>query len=236
MMNIIVVPSKQEGAKEAFNIFQQAYQNGAKVYGLATGSSPIELYELLRQSELDFSDCISINLDEYEGLTAQDSHSYHYFMNEQLFHAKPFKHSYLPNGKVENADEEISRYEQILKEYPIDLQLLGLGSNAHIGFNEPGTPFTQRTHRVHLTQSTIEANRRFFEKEEDVPKYAYSMGLQSIMDAKKIVLIAFGEKKAQAIYNMVNGPVTEDVPASILQRHPDVTIIIDEAAAQLLNN
>ena len=216
LMEVIVVKTQEEGALAAFEIFKRAHSEGAKVFGLATGSSPIGLYELLRNSDLDFSDRISVNLDEYVGLAPTDEHSYHYFMKEQLFNA------------------EVVRYERILQENPVDLQLLGIGSNAHIGFNEPGTPFTQRTHKVHLTESTIEANKRFFEKEEDVPRYAYSMGLQSIMDAKEIVLIAFGPKKIHAIKGLVEGPITEEVPASILQNHPKVTVICDEAAAELL--
>ena len=233
-MEVIVVKTQEEGAKAAFEVFKRAYNEGAQVFGLATGSSPIGLYELLRNSDLDFSDRISVNLDEYVGLAPTDEHSYHYFMKEQLFDAKPFKHSYLPDGLAEDVDAEVVRYERILQENPVDLQLLGIGSNAHIGFNEPGTPFTQRTHKVHLTESTIEANKRFFEKEEDVPRYAYSMGLQSIMDAKEIVLIAFGPKKIHAIKGLVEGPITEEVPASILQNHPKVTVICDEAAAELL--
>ena len=234
LMEVIVVKTQEEGALAAFEIFKRAHSEGAKVFGLATGSSPIGLYELLRNSDLDFSDRISVNLDEYVGLAPTDEHSYHYFMKDQLFDAKPFKHSYLPDGLAEDVDAEVVRYENILQENPVDLQLLGIGSNAHIGFNEPGTPFTQRTHKVHLTESTIEANKRFFEKEEDVPRYAYSMGLQSIMDAKEIVLIAFGPKKIHAIKGLVEGPITEEVPASILQNHPKVTVICDEAAAALL--
>ena len=234
LMEVIVVKTQEEGALAAFEIFKRVYGEGAKVFGLATGSSPIGLYELLRNSDLDFSDRISVNLDEYVGLAPTDEHSYHYFMKEQLFDAKPFKHSYLPDGLAEDVDAEVVRYERILQENPVDLQLLGIGSNAHIGFNEPGTPFTQRTHKVHLTESTIEANKRFFEKEEDVPRYAYSMGLQSIMDAKEIVLIAFGPKKIHAIKGLVEGPITEEVPASILQKHPKVTVICDEAAEALL--
>lgn len=234
LMEVIVVKTQEEGALAAFEIFKRVYGEGAKVFGLATGSSPIGLYELLRNSDLDFSDRISVNLDEYVGLAPTDEHSYHYFMKNQLFDAKPFKHSYLPDGLAEDVDAEVVRYERILQENIVDLQLLGIGSNAHIGFNEPGTPFTQRTHKVHLTESTIEANKRFFEKEEDVPRYAYSMGLQSIMDAKEIVLIAFGPKKIHAIKGLVEGPITEEVPASILQKHPKVTVICDEAAAALL--
>ena len=216
LMEVIVVKTQEEGALAAFEIFKRAHGEGAQVFGLATGSSPIGLYELLRNSDLDFSDRISVNLDEYVGLAPTD------------------EHSYLPDGLAEDVDAEVVRYERILQENPVDLQLLGIGSNAHIGFNEPGTPFTQRTHKVHLTESTIEANKRFFEKEEDVPRYAYSMGLQSIMDAKEIVLIAFGPKKIHAIKGLVEGPITEEVPASILQKHPKVTVICDEAAAALL--
>lgn len=233
-MEVKIVSSPEEGAQVAFEVFERAYHNGAKVFGLATGSSPVGLYEKLRESALDFSDRVSVNLDEYAGLSAEDPHSYHYFMEEQLFAAKPFAHSYLPDGLAEDIDAEVARYEQILQEHPVDLQLLGIGSNAHIGFNEPGTPFTQRTHKVQLAQATIEANKRFFDNEADVPRYAYSMGLQSIMDAKEILLIAFGPRKAEAIRATVEGPVTEAVPASLLQRHPHVTIIVDEPAAALL--
>lgn len=233
-MKVKVVKSVEEGSKVAFEVFKNAYDHGAKVFGLATGSSPIGLYERIRNSSLDFSGCISVNLDEYAGLSASDEHSYHYFMNEQLFDAKPFQHSYLPDGLAEDIDHEVERYEKILQENPVDFQLLGIGSNAHIGFNEPGTPFTKRTHKVKLAEATIEANKRFFEREEDVPRFAYSMGLASIMDAKEILLIAFGAKKAKAIRATVEGPITEEVPASILQKHPNVTIIVDEEAAALL--
>ena len=207
--------------------------------GLPTGSTPLatyrELINLYNEGILSFENVVTFNMDEYVGLKPEDPQSYHYFMNEQLFAAKPFSKSYLPDGLAEDIDAEVERYEKILQDNPVDFQLLGIGSNAHIGFNEPGTPFTQRTHKVALAQATIEANKRFFEREEDVPRFAYSMGLQSIMDAKQILLIAFGEKKAKAILNTVKGEVTTDVPASILQKHPNVTIIVDEAAAALLN-
>lgn len=234
-MKIIVVSTPEKGAEEAFKVFENAYNNGAQVFGLATGSSPIGLYELLVKSDLDFSDRVSVNLDEYVGLAGSDPHSYKYFMEEHLFHIKPFNVSYLPNGLAEDSSAEEERYNKLLAENPVDLQLLGIGSNAHIGFNEPGTPFDIQTHKVKLTDETIEANKRFFEREEDVPKYAYSMGLKSIMDAKEIVLVAFGENKAQAVEDMINGPITEDVPASILQKHPNVTVIVDQAAASQLS-
>ena len=153
---------------------------------------------------------------------------------EQLFNVKPFKKSYIPDGK--KGEEACAEYNQILKEHPIDLQILGLGQNGHIGFNEPGTPFTTPTHKVQLTKSTIEANKRFFDCVEDVPTEAYSMGIDSIMQAKSIILLAYGEKKADAVAKMIQGEITEDLPASILQKHPDVTIIIDEAAAKDLKH
>lgn len=234
-MKVIIKSSEHDCAQEAFSLFQNAYQNGAKHFGLATGTTPLGLYELIRNSNMDFSDCISINLDEYVGLSRDNAHSYHHYMKEQLFAVKPFKHSFLPNGLATDEQGEIDAYEQLLSTYPIDFQILGLGSNAHIGFNEPGTPFTQTTHKVKLADATIRANSRFFENEQEVPQYAFSMGLASIMKAKEIVLLAFGRNKAQAVADLVQGPVTVDVPASILQTHPNVTIIIDEQAASLLH-
>lgn len=233
-MQIIRVKDAQEGAKKSFEIVKTALEKGATTFGLATGGTPEGLYALLRESNLDFSRATSVNLDEYIGLTPDNKKSYHYYMNEQLFSVKPFKNSYLPNGVAQNEQEEVARYEQILKDNPIDFQLLGLGTNAHIGFNEPGTAFTQRTHKVALTQSTVEANKRYFDRVEDVPTHAYSMGLANIVEAKEILLIAYGQSKAQAIKDLVEGPQTTDVPASILQQHNNVTIIIDEAAASLL--
>lgn len=232
-MNVIVVKNIEEAANEAFRIVEEAMKSGAEVFGLATGSTPEALYEKIRESDLDFSDKISINLDEYVGLAPDHPQSYHYFMQKHLFDTKPFKKSYLPNGLVADK-EEITRYNKVIDEHPIDLQILGIGTNAHIGFNEPGTPFNQKTHKEKLTRETIEANKRFFESEEDVPKYAYSMGIESIMSAKKILLMAFGENKAEAVRNMIHGPVTEEVPASILQTHQDVTVILDEEAASQL--
>lgn len=233
-MQIIRVKDAQEGAKKSFEIVKKALEKGAKTFGLATGGTPEGVYALLRESDLDFSQVTSVNLDEYIGLKPDNKKSYHYYMNEQLFSVKPFKNSYLPNGVAENEQEEVERYEQILKENPIDFQLLGLGTNAHIGFNEPGTVFTQRTHKVALTPSTVDANKRYFDRVEDVPTHAYSMGLANILEAKEVLLIAYGKSKAQAIKDLVEGPQTTAVPASILQQHDNVTIIIDEEAASLL--
>lgn len=232
-MEIIYVENNNEAGKVAFELFEDEIKKGAKVLGLATGSSPLPLYEQFVQSDIDFSNLISINLDEYVGLNADHHQSYHYFMYHHLFKFKQFKASYVPDGSKEE-DEAIAEYEQILDKHPIDIQLLGIGRNGHIGFNEPGTSFNSKTHKVELAQSTIEANKRFFSEEEEVPKYAYTMGLESIMRAKKIVLIACGENKKDAIYGLVKGEVSENLPASILQNHPDVTLIIDEKAGSKL--
>ncbi|WP_178196361.1 glucosamine-6-phosphate deaminase [Ligilactobacillus sp. Marseille-Q7487] len=235
-MKIIVVKDSIEGGREGFKVFKEALDNGAKVFGLATGSTPETTYAQIVDSDLDFSKCTSINLDEYVGLGANDPQSYHYFMNQHLFSKKPFAHSYLPDGLAKNAKKETARYDALIEKNPIDLQLLGIGQNGHIGFNEPGSSFDGKTQKIRLTESTIEANSRFFENEDQVPKYAYSMGIGSIMKAKKILLEAYGPAKAEVIRKMVKGPITEDVPASILQRHQDVVVIADEAAAALLRS
>ncbi|MDO4432205.1 MAG: glucosamine-6-phosphate deaminase [Aerococcaceae bacterium] len=234
-MDILIFDTVEQASQKAFDLFKEALANNATTFGLATGGTPETLYTLLSKSDLDFSDKVSVNLDEYFGLEGTHPKSYRYYMQAQLFNAKPFKHSYLPDGTQQDVAFEIARYNQILQDNPIDLQILGIGSNAHIGFNEPGTSFESQTQLVDLTQSTIEANKRYFERVEDVPTQAYSMGIASIMAAKQIVLLAFGENKAQAIHDMVKGPVTEAVPASILQRHPNVTVLLDKAAASLLN-
>jgi len=231
-MKVIKVKDKVEGGQKAFDIIKEGLEQGAKVFGLATGSTPETLYEALTESDLDFSDKIAINLDEYIGLEQSHPQSYHYFMNDKLFNQKPFKETHIPNGMA--GEEELARYDQVLEDNPIDIQILGIGTNAHIGFNEPGTSFDSKTQKVFLTQETIESNKRFFDSEDDVPKHAYSMGIDSIMGAKKIILLAYGENKAEAVANTVNGPVTEEVPASVLQSHPDVIVIVDEAAASNL--
>ena len=154
-------------------------------------------------------------------------------MQEHLFNQKPFKESFLPRGIKDNAEAEVDRYNQILADHPVDLQILGIGRNGHIGFNEPSDSFAQVTHCVDLTQSTIDANKRFFASEADVPRQAYTMGIGTILQAKKILLVASGEDKAEAVKNTLFGPITPYVPASILQIHPDVTIVADEAALSL---
>lgn len=233
-MNVIVVKNAEEGGKEGYKVFRKIKDEGGTVFGLATGSTPLTTYAELCNSDIDFQNCTSVNLDEYVGLGPDDDQSYAYFMHKNLFAKKPFAHSYIPNGLAKDIDKEVARYDQVIADHPVDLQILGIGRNGHIGFNEPGTPFDSQTHEVKLTQSTIDANSRFFADEADVPRYALSMGMASIMKAKHLLLEAYGDAKADAIAKTIEGPVTEDVPASILQRHPNATIIIDEAAASKL--
>ncbi|MCU9533574.1 glucosamine-6-phosphate deaminase [Streptococcus sp. CSL10205-OR2] len=233
-MKIITVKDQLEGAQVAFDILKEKIENGAKTLGLATGSTPIELYNKMVASDLDFTDMRSVNLDEYVGLSKEDSQSYYQFMKEYLFDKKPFKESFLPDGMATDIESHTKEYDAILEKYPIDLQILGIGNNGHIGFNEPGTAFNTKTHLVDLKENTIKANARFFEKESDVPRQAISMGIASILKARTIILMAYGQSKADAIAKTVNGPVTKDVPASVLQNHKDVYVIVDEEAASEL--
>lgn len=234
-MKIIREQNQIEGGQVAFSLLKDEMAKGAKTLGLATGSTPLAFYDEIRKSDLDFSDMTSVNLDEYVGLAADNDQSYHYFMQENLFRAKSFKESFLPNGLASDLQEETRRYDQVIAEHPIDFQILGIGHNGHIGFNEPGTSFDVTTHVVNLTEDTIKANSRFFDSIDDVPKQAISMGIQSIMQSKMIVLMAYGQGKADAIKQMIEGPVTEDLPASVLQKHPNVVVIVDEAAASALD-
>ena len=234
-MKIIRVQNQIEGGQVAFSLLKDEMAKGAKTLGLATGSTPLAFYDEIRKSDLDFSDMTSVNLDEYVGLAADNDQSYHYFMQENLFRAKSFKESFLPNGLASDLQEETRRYDQVIAEHPIDFQILGIGHNGHIGFNEPGTSFDVTTHVVNLAEDTIKANSRFFDSIDDVPKQAISMGIQSIMQSKMVVLMAYGQGKADAIKQMIEGPVTEDLPASVLQKHPNVVVIVDEAAASALD-
>ena len=234
-MKILVTKNKEVASQNAFEFLQTDIINGAQVLGLATGSSPLGLYQKMTNSSVDYSNLISINLDEYVGLKSTDPQSYHYFMEHHLFTQKPFAKSFIPDGSNLNATKVINHYNQILATYPIDTQILGIGNNGHIGFNEPGTPFDSQTHKVKLTPATINANARFFTSSKDVPTEAYTMGIGSILQAKHIILLAFGEQKADAINKMVNGKITTAVPASALQQHPNVTVILDKQAASKLN-
>ncbi len=237
-MKIIIKDNKENASKEAFKLFANSIANGAKVIGLATGSTPLDLYKEWVNSDVDTRDLVSINLDEYVGLTADNDQSYHYFMQKNLFDKKPFKKSYIPDGikAINDPEGSSAEYNQIIAENPIDLQLLGLGQNGHIAFNEPGTAFDSVTHEVKLTDNTIKANSRFFADVADVPKSAICMGIANIMSAKEIVIMAFGKNKAEAVKKMIEGPVTEVVPASVLQNHSNVTLIIDEDAASMLSS
>lgn len=233
-MDVIRVKNADEGGKKAFEIIKDGIANGADTFGLATGSTPETMYSYMIESDMDFSDKVSVNLDEYVGLDGNNEQSYRFFMDQHLFNHKPFKKTYVPNGKAQDLDAECQRYDDIIAANPIDIQVLGIGQNGHIGFNEPGTSFEATTHVVELTESTVNANKRYFDKVEDVPTRALTMGIQSIMKSKKIILMAFGEAKAEAIKGMIDGKVTEDLPASVLQKHDDVVVIIDEDAASKL--
>ena len=237
-MKIIHAKDYNDMSRKAANIISaQVILKPESVLGLATGSSPLgtyrQLIEWYEKGDLDFSEVYSVNLDEYWGLPASNEQSYHYFMHHNFFDYININpgHIQIPNGMAPNAATECARYDRIIREYGgIDLQLLGIGRNAHIGFNEPDDHFSKNTHQVQLTQSTIDANTRFFEREEDVPQQAISMGMQAITQARKILLIASGADKADALPASCFGPVTPQVPASILQLHQDVTIIADTAA------
>ncbi|KHD86405.1 glucosamine-6-phosphate deaminase [Heyndrickxia ginsengihumi] len=231
-MEMYTFSTKEQASAFAFELIEAGIKNGeVRTLGLATGGTPDKLYECMRKSNIDVSEITTVNLDEYVGLAPENEHSYHYYMEKELFSHLHFKQSYLPNGMAANLQGECDRYENILAEHPVDLQVLGIGKNGHIGFNEPGTSFQSRTHIVELTSSTREANRRFFKREEDVPTHAISMGIHSIMSAKKIVLLAFGEEKAEAVQQMINGHVDEQCPATVLQTHENVIVITDTLAA-----
>lgn len=225
-------------SRKAANIISaQVIMKPDCVLGLATGSTPIGLYQQLvawyEKGDLDFSEVRTVNLDEYKGLSRENDQSYYYFMHHNLFdHVNlPAENSHLPNGMEPDSDKECRRYSELIRSMGgVDLQLLGIGHNGHIGFNEPGDAFDNDVHCVNLTQSTIEANKRFFASADDVPKQAYTMGIKTIMQAKKILIVASGEDKADIVRDAFFGPITPKVPASVLQLHNDVTLVADEAA------
>ena len=241
-MVIYKAKNYQDMSRKAANIISaQIIMKPNCVLGLATGSSPVGTYKQLiewyNKGDLDFSNVTSINLDEYKGLSPENNQSYRYFMNTNLFdHVNIDKsHTFVPNGLETDSEKACSSYNDIIhSQGGIDLQLLGLGRNGHIGFNEPGAAFEKETHCVNLTESTIEANKRFFDSENDVPRQAYTMGIKNIMQAKKILVVVSGENIADAVKKAFFGPITPSVPASILQLHNDVTIVADEAALSKL--
>lgn len=241
-MKIFVTKGYKELSRMAADIISSTItKNPNATLGLATGSSPLLTYENLiedyKAAKISFSGVTSINLDEYVGLPATHPQSYAYFMQENLFSKVDIKKEniFIPNGMETDSRLECERYDNIIaSKGPIDLQLLGLGENGHIGFNEPNDFFPNKTHLVKLTESTIQANSRLFNSIEEVPTYAYSMGVGAIMSAKSILLIVSGQKKAKALFETIRGSVTPRLPASILQFHSDVTIIADEAAYSLI--
>ena len=240
-MEIILVKNYQEVSKRAADIFIELIQtNPHAKLGFATGSSPIGLYNLLieayQEKKISFQSITTFNLDEYVGIDREHPQSYFSFMNEHLFkHVDiPIENVHIPDNDIAKIDTIAKDYNRLLKKNQIDLQVLGIGSNGHIGFNEPGTPLGNETFVVELDERTRKDNSRFFGRLDLVPTHAITMGIKNIMRAKHIVLIASGEEKKEAVYRMIYGDVTPQLPASILQLHPHCTIILDEVAASLL--
>ena len=237
-MKIYETENYEEMSRKAANILSaQVILKPDCVLGLATGSTPVGTYRQLsawnQKGDFSFKDVRTVNLDEYLGLPPTHDQSYRYFMNTNLFdHVNIDKaRTFVPDGLEPDPQKACAAYNEIIRSHGgIDLQLLGLGRNGHIGFNEPGVAFEKETHCVDLTESTIEANKRFFESEDDVPRQAYTMGIKNIMQAKKILVVVSGEDKAAILKEVLYGPITPEVPASILQLHNDVTIVADEAA------
>lgn len=240
-MKIIFTEDYDELSEKAFEIMKDVVKiNPYAVLGLATGTTPLGVYKRLIADHLkngtSYKHIRAVNLDEYKGLSAIHPQSYAYFMRKNLFENIDIDldNTYIENGTAEDESAECKRYDKLLKLLPRDLQLLGLGENGHIAFNEPNTPFDSTTHIVNLTESTIKANSRFFNDISDVPKQAFTMGMKSIMQAKKILILASGDIKAKAVYKTVKGEVNVNCPASILQKHPDCTLVVDKSAGKLL--
>lgn len=241
-MKVIITENYNDMSRKAADIIKNLLiKKNDAVLGLATGSTPIGLYKYLiemnKDHVIDFSKVKTVNLDEYIGLGSNDSQSYRYFMNTNFFnHINIDKNNtYVPNGLAENLEEEGRRYDKVIAELGgIDLQILGIGNNGHIAFNEPNRKLTAGTHVTPLTESTIKANSRFFDCIDDVPKTALTMGLGQIMKARKIILVASGRNKADAVKQLLNGKITTECPATMLQMHNDVTVIIDKEIAEKL--
>ena len=237
-MKIIRAKDYKDMSRKAANIISaQVIMKPNCVLGLATGGTPVGTYKQLidwyNQGDLDFSEVTTVNLDEYRGLPRENPQSYWYFMHDNLFNHVNIDPSRinLPDGTNLDAAAECARYDEVIHNVGgIDLQLLGIGHDGHIGFNEPGAAFELGTHCVSLTQETIEANKRFFESIDDVPRQAYTMGIKTIMQARKVLLVASGKDKAAIVKKAFFGPVTPEVPASILQMHPDFILVGDEDA------
>ena len=240
-MKVIITENYEEMSKKAAEIIIEIVKNNpSAVLGLATGSSPIGVYQNMakdyRENGTSYKGVTTVNLDEYVGLTADHDQSYAYFMRQNLFdHIDiDLANTNLPNGSATDLEKECDRYNALLETYKQDVQVLGLGSNGHIAFNEPGTPFDSVTRLVCLTESTIKDNSRLFSSIDEVPRQALSMGIKNIMNAKSIVMVVSGKNKAKAVKGMVKGEITPTLPASVLQLHPFVTIICDKDAASEL--
>ena len=228
--------------RDVAQLFIDSLRNNPKtVWGLATGSTPIEIYKHLvahyQKDAFDTRFLTTFNLDEYMGLSASSDQSYAHFMSRHLWDALNLQPNqrHIPNGLASDLVSECERYETLILEHPIHIQLLGIGSNGHIAFNEPGTPFDSKTHVVTLDSKTRMDNARFFDALHSVPHQAITMGISTIMKAQKIVLVATGQNKAKAIQAMLEGPISESCPASILRNHPNLFIYLDDKAASLLN-
>ncbi|MBQ4052877.1 MAG: glucosamine-6-phosphate deaminase [Clostridia bacterium] len=240
-MKVIITENYDEMSKKAAEIMiNLVKENPNAILGLATGSSPIGMYKEMAKDcangGASYKNVSTVNLDEYVGLTADHDQSYAYFMRTNLFDHIDIdqKNTNLPCGSALDAQKECDRYNALLDTMKQDVQVLGLGSNGHIGFNEPNTPFGSVTHLVDLTENTIKDNSRLFNSIDEVPRQALSMGIKNIMQAKSILMVVSGKNKADAVYGMVKGEVTPALPASVLQLHPNVTIICDKDAASLL--
>lgn len=241
-MKIIRAKDYNDMSRKAANIISaQIIMKPHCVLGLATGSTPIGIYEQLvewyKKGDLDFSEVTTLNLDEYKGIARENEQSYYFFMNEKLFskvNINP-ERTFLPDGMEPDSGKACADYNRIIEEAGgVDLQLLGLGHNGHIGFNEPGMAFEAQTHCVNLTESTMKANQRFFASADEVPRQAYTMGIKTIMQAKKIVVVVSGEDKASIVKEAFLGTITPKIQASVLQLHNDVTLVADEAALSLI--
>lgn len=241
-MKIIITKTKNEFDTTAAEIIRQQIEDKPNsVIGLATGGTPLGLYgqliQMYNDKKIDFKDVTTFNLDEYQGLSKDHPQSYYHYMYENLFGKINIKKDnvHLPNGQAQDLGKECIDYENKIKaEGGIDLQVLGIGHNAHIGFNEPSTPFGCTTSLIDLTDDTINANSRYFDSADEVPRKALSMGIKTIMQSREIILLAYGKDKAQAVVDALKGPITILVPASVLQLHPFVTVILDEDAASML--
>jgi len=241
-MKIYIAKTQKEFGELAFKEIKKVLDsNPACTLGLATGSTPIPLYDEMakdhQENNTSYKKVKTFNLDEYVGLPKEHKESYISFMTRNLFSKVDIdmNNVNIPNGRATDIDEECKRYSALLAKASIDIQVLGIGGNGHIAFNEPNTPFDSLTHQVFLTEKTINDNARFFNSVDEVPTSALTMGIGEIVKAKRILMLATGANKAEAVYKMIKGEVNPSCPASILQNHPDVTVILDEAAAKMLS-